>query len=66
MFEDLMKDISKFSYLGDKIQKEIKTGQYELKPNEPASIKLCTWLQTNTLFSLLKLKTATQIPESEV
>jgi predicted GIY-YIG superfamily endonuclease len=66
MFEDLMKDISKFSGLSDKIREEIKTGQYELKPNEPASIKLCTCLQTNTLFSLLKLKTPTQIPESEV
>jgi hypothetical protein len=62
MFEDLIKDISKFSYLGDKIREEIQSGRYELKPNDSAAIKLCMWLQTNTLFSLLSTQNSNTNP----
>ncbi|HEY9635676.1 MAG TPA: GIY-YIG nuclease family protein [Coleofasciculaceae cyanobacterium] len=54
MFEDLMKDTSKFSHISDEIREEIQRGEYKSKPNESASIKLCAWLQRNSLCSLVQ------------
>ncbi|MEP0751133.1 GIY-YIG nuclease family protein [Trichocoleus sp. Lan] len=54
MFEDLMKDTSKFSGLSEKVREEIKSGEYKFQPNENANIKLCAWLQRNSLYSLLQ------------
>ncbi|MBD1935479.1 MULTISPECIES: GIY-YIG nuclease family protein [Cyanophyceae] len=54
MFEDLMKDTSKFSGLSEKVREEIKSGEYKFQPNENANIKLCVWLQRNSLYSLLQ------------
>jgi hypothetical protein len=48
--------------LGDKIREEIQSGRYELKPNDSAAIKLCMWLQTNTLFSLLSTQNSNTNP----
>lgn len=54
MFEDLMKDISRFSSISKQIREEIQSGEYKPKPNDNASIKLCVWLQRNSLSSLLQ------------
>ncbi|MBW4575603.1 MAG: GIY-YIG nuclease family protein [Aphanothece sp. CMT-3BRIN-NPC111] len=51
MFEDLMKDTSKFD---SKLREEIQSGEYKLNPNGPISMKLCLWLQRNSLCSLLQ------------
>lgn len=56
MFEDLMKDTSKFSRLSEKVREEIKSGEYKFQPNDNANIKLCAWLQRNSLYSLLQNK----------
>jgi len=54
MFEDLMKDTSKFSGIGDKLREEIQSGEYKSKPDAHPNIKLCAWLQHNSLGSLLQ------------
>jgi hypothetical protein len=54
MFEDLMKDTSKFSHISDKLREEIQSGEYKSKPDDHANIKLCAWLQQNSLASLLQ------------
>jgi predicted GIY-YIG superfamily endonuclease len=54
MFEDLFKDTSKFSGISDKIREEIQSGEYKPKPHDNASIKLCMWLQRNSLGSQLQ------------
>jgi hypothetical protein len=51
MFEDLLKDTSRFS---NQLREEIQSGEYKPKPNDKASIKLCVWLQSNSLSSLLQ------------
>jgi predicted GIY-YIG superfamily endonuclease len=53
MFEDLMKDASKFS-ISEKLREEIQSGGYKSKPDDIISIKLCAWLQHNSLGSLLQ------------
>ncbi|OUL24082.1 excinuclease ABC subunit C [Nostoc sp. T09] len=50
MFEDLMRDKSSFN---GKLLEEIKTGEYKPKPDDSKKIKLCVWLQSNSLSSLL-------------
>lgn len=56
MFEDLMKDTSRFSGISDQLREEIQRGEYtsKSKPNDHVSIKLCAWLQRNSLDSLLR------------
>ncbi|MDZ7956526.1 MAG: GIY-YIG nuclease family protein [Aulosira sp. DedQUE10] len=49
MFEDLMKEKSRFSGEIEKFQ----SGEYKLTPEHQANIKLCIWLQSNSLSSLL-------------
>jgi hypothetical protein len=49
MFEDLLKDKSRFRGEIEKIQ----SGEYKLTPNHQTNIKLCVWLQSNSLSSLL-------------
>jgi predicted GIY-YIG superfamily endonuclease len=49
MFEDLMKEKSRF---GSGIE-EIQKGESKLTSKDPANIKLCVWLQSNLLSSLL-------------
>jgi hypothetical protein len=49
MFEDLMKNKSRFG-LDIEI---ILNGESKLTPKHPARIKLCVWLQSNSLSSLL-------------
>jgi predicted GIY-YIG superfamily endonuclease len=53
MFEDLMKNASKFS-ISEKLREEIQSGGYKSKPDDIISIKLCVWLQHNSLGSLLQ------------
>lgn len=50
MFEDLMRDKSMF---GGKLLEELQSGEYKPKPSDSAHIKLCVWLQGNSLCSLL-------------
>ncbi len=54
MFEDLSKDISRLGGISNQIREEIKNGEYTPKQNDYASIKLCAWLQRNSLSSLLQ------------
>jgi predicted GIY-YIG superfamily endonuclease len=54
MFEDLLKDISMFRGISNEIREEIKKGEYKPKPNDHLNIKLCAWLQRNSLSSLLQ------------
>jgi hypothetical protein len=54
MFEDLMREKSQVSYLDAKLQEEILSGEYKSKQNDSANIKLCAWLQRNSLVSLLQ------------
>jgi hypothetical protein len=54
MFEDLMKDISMFSGISNQLREEIKSGEYKPKPNDHVNIKLCVWLQHNSLRTLLQ------------
>lgn len=54
MFEDLMKVTPKFSGMSDQLREEIQSGEYKPKPNDDTSIKLCMWLQRNSLRSLLQ------------
>ena len=54
MFEDLMREKSQVSYLDAKLQEEILSGEYKSKQNDSANIKLCAWLQRNSLASLLQ------------
>lgn len=53
MFEDLMKDTSKFN-ISDDLREEIQSGEYKSKPDDHTNIKLCAWLQGNSLGSLLQ------------
>lgn len=52
MFEDLIRDKSGLS---SKLLEEIESGEYKSKPDDWANIKLCAWLQRNSVSSLLKL-----------
>ncbi|BBD70876.1 XRE family transcriptional regulator [Nostoc commune NIES-4072] len=52
MFEDLIRWL-KLNYTG-KSREELEKGEYKPKPDDPASIKLCAWLQRNSLSSLLQ------------
>lgn len=56
MFEDLMKDKSRFSSSSYSRQwsKKIQSTEYKSQPGDPANLKLCVWLQYNSLFSLLQ------------
>lgn len=54
MFEDLMKDISRFSSISDQRREEIKNGEYKPMPHDHVSLKFCAWLQRNSLGSLLQ------------
>lgn len=59
MFEDLMKEVkSRFS---GSLLEEIQSGAYKPEPNAPANIKLSTWLQRNSLCSLLETNNIKQI-----
>jgi predicted GIY-YIG superfamily endonuclease len=51
MFEDLIRDTSGWS---EQFREEVKSGQYQLQPNDNARIKLCVWLQSKSLSSLLQ------------
>ena len=51
MFENLMKN-TKLNWNG-KLQ-EIESGEYKSKPEDLPGLKLCAWLQHNSLSSLLK------------
>ncbi|PSM49732.1 excinuclease ABC subunit C [Chroococcidiopsis sp. CCALA 051] len=51
MFEELIKDILRFR---SPLKETIQSGEYQPQTNDEASIKLCVWLQHNSLFSLLK------------
>ncbi|MBD2210756.1 GIY-YIG nuclease family protein [Nostoc linckia FACHB-104] len=50
MFEDLIRDVK--SSLAGKVLEEIQSGEYKSKPDAKAYIKLCAWLQSNSLSSL--------------
>lgn len=50
MFEDLMRYKSNFR---GKLLEEIQSGEYKSKPEDTAHIKLCAWLQRNSLCSLV-------------
>lgn len=52
MFEDLMKNSK--SICSGKTLQEIESGEYKSKPEDPLSIKMCSWLQHNSLVSLLE------------
>ncbi len=52
MFEDLMKDAK--SFCGGKVLQEIQSSEYKSKPEDSRAIKICAWLQHNSLSSLLK------------
>jgi hypothetical protein len=52
MFEDLMRDAK--SMCSGKLLEEIQSGEYKSKPDDRANIKLCVWLQSNSLFSLFQ------------
>ncbi|WP_375448769.1 GIY-YIG nuclease family protein [uncultured Nostoc sp.] len=54
MFESLIRE-AKFHSAG-KLTEELKSGEYKPKPDDRANIKLCTWLQHNSLSSLLQTK----------
>jgi predicted GIY-YIG superfamily endonuclease len=49
MFEDLMKEKSRFSGEIEKFQ----SGEYKLTPKHQTNIKLCVWLQSNSLSPML-------------
>jgi hypothetical protein len=49
MFEEIMKNKSRFG--GG--YEQILSGESKLTPKDPARIKLCVWLQSNSLSSLL-------------
>lgn len=53
MFENLTKDTK--SRWGVNFQ-EIESGEYKLKPKDLPGLKLCVWLQHNSLLSLLKTR----------
>ncbi|MCC5665094.1 GIY-YIG nuclease family protein [Nostoc sp. CHAB 5784] len=56
MFEDLMRDRDKLkSMFSAKLIEEIQSGEYKSKPDDQANMKLCIWLQRNSVSSLLKL-----------
>lgn len=52
MFEDVMKNAK--SGWSSKLLQEIESGEYKPKPEDSRGIKLCAWLQHNSLLSLLK------------
>ncbi|PSB31558.1 GIY-YIG nuclease family protein [Chlorogloea sp. CCALA 695] len=52
MFEDLMKNAK--SHFAGKLLQEMESGEYKSKPEDGARIKLCAWLQHNSLSSLLQ------------
>lgn len=52
MFEELMKN-AKLHFSGKLVQ-GIESGEYKPNTDDPLSIKLCVWLQCNSLLSLLK------------
>jgi hypothetical protein len=54
MFEDLIRQV-KSNYMG-KVREELQNGEYQSKPDDIASLKLCAWLQRNSLNSLLQTK----------
>ena len=54
MFESLIRE-AKFHSAG-KVSEELQSGEYQSKPDDRASIKLCAWLQHNSLSSLLQTK----------
>ena len=51
MFENIMKNTK--SIWSGKLQ-EIESGEYKSKPEDLSGLKLCAWLQHNSLSSLLK------------
>ncbi|MCA1991896.1 MAG: GIY-YIG nuclease family protein [Coleofasciculus sp. S288] len=55
MFEDLLKDISRFSGISNQLREEIQSGKYRPQPNDYPHIKLCAWLHRNSLGSLLQI-----------
>jgi len=54
MFESLIRE-AKFHSAG-KVSEELQSGEYKPKPDDRANIKLCAWLQHNSLSSLLQTK----------
>jgi|GEM_PF-743904 len=54
MFESLIREV-KLHSTGN-ISEEIKSGEYKSKLDDRANIKLCAWLQRNSLNSLLQTK----------
>ncbi|BAY60764.1 hypothetical protein NIES22_08240 [Calothrix brevissima NIES-22] len=52
MFEDLMRG-NLDSRFNAKLIEEIKSGEYKPKLDDSKNIKLCVWLQSNSLSSLL-------------
>jgi predicted GIY-YIG superfamily endonuclease len=54
MFEYLFKDLK--SNCTGKLREELETGEYQSKPDDNPNIKLCAWLQRNSLGSLLQTK----------
>jgi hypothetical protein len=51
MFEDLMKDKTRFN---NQVLEQILKGEYQSTYYDKQSIKLFTWLQSNSLFSLVQ------------
>jgi hypothetical protein len=54
MFEYLFKDLK--SNCTGKLREELETREYQSKPDDNPNIKLCAWLQRNSLGSLLQTK----------
>lgn len=53
MFEDLMRDAMTKGF-GRSLAEEIRSGNYRAKPEDSGCVKLCAWLQRNSLQSLLE------------
>ena len=56
MFEDLMKDAKLFC--SGKVLQEIESSEYKSKPQDSRAIKICAWLQHNSLLSLIQTNNA--------
>ena len=52
MFEDFLKEAKLVS--PPMILEEIQSGEYKSKLEDSKAVKLCVWLQRNSLFSLLQ------------
>ena len=54
MFEDLMRGAVTRIFTQSQAE-EVRSGQYTAKPVDPMRVKLCAWLQHNSLQSLLEM-----------